>query len=202
MPVDKFGRSGTSSTSGDGVSVSYVNNHFLQRNGTNTGTGSINMTGNTLTNVSDPVNVQDIATKNYVDGKFTKTAYSISPPVSNGSSTRSIPVTNASSIFLVSFNSNFTHVSTGIMGAIYSLLTIKQRGMILTYEHPYIKFITFIFRRIGNNIEISEYKSFYSDNFGRIAAGDYQLAFITTYSNIKNLDEDICQTKANQDVGR
>ena len=51
----------------EGVSLSYIGNNFLRRDGTNTATGSINMTGNTLSNVSNPVNAQDIATKNYVD---------------------------------------------------------------------------------------------------------------------------------------
>ena len=70
MSVDKFGRSGKSnSVITKGVSLS---NNFLRRDGTNTATGSINMTGNTLTNVSNPVNAQDIATKNYVDGKVSK----------------------------------------------------------------------------------------------------------------------------------
>ena len=67
MPVDKFGRSGNSTVVTEGFSLSYINNNFLRRNGTNTATGSINMTGNTLTNVSNPVNAQDIATKHYVD---------------------------------------------------------------------------------------------------------------------------------------
>ena len=68
MPVDKFGRSGKSnSVITEGVSLSYIGNNFLRRDGTNTATGSINMTGNTLTNVSNPVNAQDIATKNYVE---------------------------------------------------------------------------------------------------------------------------------------
>ena len=65
MSVDKFGRSGKSNAViTKGVSLS---NKFLRRDGTNTATGSINMTGNTLTNVSNPVNAQDIATKNYVE---------------------------------------------------------------------------------------------------------------------------------------
>ena len=64
MPVDKFGLMPEFGvTNVDGVSVSYVNNNFLRRDGTNTATGSINMVGNTLTNVSDPVNAQDAATK-------------------------------------------------------------------------------------------------------------------------------------------
>lgn len=68
MPVDKFGRMPQLSTSNvDGVSITSVNNNFLRRDGTNTATGSINMTGNNLMNVSDPVNSQDVATKNYVD---------------------------------------------------------------------------------------------------------------------------------------
>ena len=68
MPVDKFGSSGKSnSVITEGVSLSYIGNNFLRRDGTNTANGSINMTGNTLTNVSNPVNAQDIATKNYVE---------------------------------------------------------------------------------------------------------------------------------------
>ena len=68
MSVDKFGRSGKSnSVITEGVSLSYIGNNFLRRDGTNTANGSINMTGNTLTNVSNPVNTQDIATKNYVE---------------------------------------------------------------------------------------------------------------------------------------
>ena len=68
MSVDKFGRMPeTNIRNVDGVSISYVNNNFLRRAGTNTATGSINMAGNTLTNVRDPVNAQDVATKSYVD---------------------------------------------------------------------------------------------------------------------------------------
>ena len=68
MPVDKFGRmSDAEAVYTEGVSLRYINNNFLRRDGTNTATGSINMTGNTLTNVSNPVIDQDVATKNYVD---------------------------------------------------------------------------------------------------------------------------------------
>ena len=68
MPVDKFGRmSDAGAVYTEGVSLRYINNNFLRRDGTNTAIGSINMTGNTLTNVSNPVNAQDIATKNYVE---------------------------------------------------------------------------------------------------------------------------------------
>jgi len=42
---------------------------YLRRDGTNTATGTINMTGNTLTNVSDPVFDHDVANKLYVDDK-------------------------------------------------------------------------------------------------------------------------------------
>ena len=72
MGIDKFGRSGKSMVVTEGVSLRCISKHFLRRDGTNTATGSINMTGNTLTNVSNPVNAQDIATKNYVDGKVSK----------------------------------------------------------------------------------------------------------------------------------
>ena len=72
MGVDQFGRSDKSMVVTKGVSLSYIGNNFLRRDGTNTATGSINMTGNTLTNVSNPVHDQDITTKNYVDGKVSK----------------------------------------------------------------------------------------------------------------------------------
>ena len=67
MPVDQFGRMSDSKIVTEGVSLTYINNNFLRRSGTNTATGSIHMTGNTLTNVSNPVNAQDVATKNYVE---------------------------------------------------------------------------------------------------------------------------------------
>ena len=67
MTVDKFGRMSDARIIYEGVSLTYINNNFLRRSGTNTVTGSLNMTGNTLLNVSNPVNAQDIATKNYVE---------------------------------------------------------------------------------------------------------------------------------------
>ena len=72
MGVDKFGRRDKSVVVTKGVSLRCISNNFLRRDGTNTATGSINMTGNTHTNVSNPVNAQDIATKNYVYGKVSK----------------------------------------------------------------------------------------------------------------------------------
>ena len=66
MPVDKCGQMQRADAV-YGVSLSYIANHFLRRNGTNTATGSINMTGNTLTNISEPVNAQDAAIKHYAD---------------------------------------------------------------------------------------------------------------------------------------
>ena len=72
MGVDKFGRSDKSMVVTKGVSLRCISNNFLRRDGSNTATGSINMTRNTLTNVSNPVNAQDIATKNYAGGKVSK----------------------------------------------------------------------------------------------------------------------------------
>ena len=51
------------------MAISYINNNFLRRDGTNNATGSIDMTGNTFTKVSEPVHAQDAATRNYVDAK-------------------------------------------------------------------------------------------------------------------------------------
>ena len=67
MPVDKFGRMSDTKTRDLGVSLTYINNNYVRRDGKTLVTGSIDMKGNTLTNVSDPVNPQDVATKKYAD---------------------------------------------------------------------------------------------------------------------------------------
>ena len=67
MPVDKFGRMRDAKTKDTGVSLTYINNNYIRRDGGTPVSGSIDMRGNTLYNVSDPVNPQDAATKKYVD---------------------------------------------------------------------------------------------------------------------------------------
>ena len=54
-------------TKDTGVSLTYINNNYIRRDGDTPISGSINMNGNTLYNVSDPVNPQDVATKEYAD---------------------------------------------------------------------------------------------------------------------------------------
>ena len=67
MPVDKFGRMSDAKTKDTGVSLTYINNNYIRRDGDTPVSGSINMNGNTLYNVSDPVNPQDVAKKEYAD---------------------------------------------------------------------------------------------------------------------------------------
>ena len=67
MPVDKFGRMSDAKTKDTGVSLTYINNNYIRSDGTTPVSGFINMNGNTLYNVSDPVNPQDVATKEYAD---------------------------------------------------------------------------------------------------------------------------------------
>ena len=67
MPVDKFGRMSDTKTKDTRVSLTYINNNYIRSDGGNPVTGSIDMRGNTLYNVSDPVNPQDVATKEYAD---------------------------------------------------------------------------------------------------------------------------------------
>ena len=67
MPVDKFGRMSDTKTRDTGVSLTYINNNYVRSDGSTPVTGSIDMKGNALTNVSDPVNPQDVATKEYAD---------------------------------------------------------------------------------------------------------------------------------------
>ena len=67
MPVDKFGRMSDAKARDTWVSLTYINNNYIRSDGGTPVSGSINMNGNTLYNVSDPVNPQDVATKEYAD---------------------------------------------------------------------------------------------------------------------------------------
>ena len=67
MPVDKFGRMSDLKTKDTGVSLTYINNNYVRSDGQTPLTGSLDMRGNTLYNVADPVNPQDVATKEYAD---------------------------------------------------------------------------------------------------------------------------------------
>ena len=64
MPVDKFGRMSDTKTKDTGVSLTYINNNYIRSDGVS---GPINMNGNTLFNLPNPENIQDAATKKYVD---------------------------------------------------------------------------------------------------------------------------------------
>ena len=66
MPVDKFGRMSDVKTRDTGVSLTNINNNYIRSDGGTPVSGSIN-NNNTLYNVSDPVNPQDVATKEYAD---------------------------------------------------------------------------------------------------------------------------------------
>ena len=67
MPVDKFGRMSDTKTKDTGVSLTYINNNYVRSDGETPLTGSLDMQGNTLYNVADPENPQDVVTKVYVD---------------------------------------------------------------------------------------------------------------------------------------
>ena len=54
-------------TRNTGVSLTYINNNYVRSDGGTPVSGSIDMRGNTLYNVSNPINPQDVATKEYVD---------------------------------------------------------------------------------------------------------------------------------------
>ena len=60
MPVDKFGRMSDTKTRDTGVSLTYITYIFVA-------TAVLPMNGNTLYNVPDSVNPQDVATKEYAD---------------------------------------------------------------------------------------------------------------------------------------
>jgi len=70
MPVDKFGHTDTGLSQriiAGGVTLSQVNANFLRMDGANAATGILDMNGHKVINVSDPTDLQDAATKNYVD---------------------------------------------------------------------------------------------------------------------------------------
>ena len=67
MPVDKFGRMSDTKTKDTGVSLTYINNNHVRSDGGTPISGSLDMRGNTIYNVADPVNPQDVVTKVYVD---------------------------------------------------------------------------------------------------------------------------------------
>ena len=67
MPVDKFGRMSNTKTKDTGVSLTYINNNYVRSDGGTPLTGSLDMRGNTIYNIADPVNPQDVVTKIYVD---------------------------------------------------------------------------------------------------------------------------------------
>ena len=67
MPADKFRRMSDAKIRETGVSLTYINNNYICSDGSIPVSGSINMNGNTLYNVPDPVNPQDVATKEYAD---------------------------------------------------------------------------------------------------------------------------------------
>ena len=67
MPVDKFGRMSDTKTKDTGVSLTYINNNYVRSDGGTPLTGSLDMRGNTIYNIADPVNLQDVATKEYVE---------------------------------------------------------------------------------------------------------------------------------------
>ena len=67
MPVDKFGRMSDTKTKDTGVSLTYINNNYVRSDGGTPISGSLDMRGNTIYNVANPINPQDVATKDYTD---------------------------------------------------------------------------------------------------------------------------------------
>ena len=90
MPVDKFGRISDTKTTDSGVSLTYINNNYVRSDGGTPLTGSLDMKGNIIYNVAEPVNPQDVATKVYVDNtrdriyrdkkRFSTSGFTLTPP--------------------------------------------------------------------------------------------------------------------------
>ena len=69
MLVDKFGRMSDAKTRDTGVSLTYINNNYIRSDGNTPVSGFIHMNGNTLYNVPEQVNSQDVVTKEYAERK-------------------------------------------------------------------------------------------------------------------------------------
>ena len=67
MLVDKFRRMSDAKTRDTGVSLTYINNNYILSDDSTPVSSSIDMNDNTLYNVPDPVNPQDVATKETTD---------------------------------------------------------------------------------------------------------------------------------------
>ena len=71
MSVDKFGRHSSGQIYTEpGVSVRYVNNNFIRRDGSNEVEGDLSMNIHKITNLSDPENHQDATNKRFVENNF------------------------------------------------------------------------------------------------------------------------------------
>ena len=83
MSVDKFGRHSSSQIYMEpGVSVRYVNNNFLRRDGSNNVAGNISLNNNKIISLANPTGPQDAATKSYADSNFMKRD-GTNPPTGN-----------------------------------------------------------------------------------------------------------------------
>ena len=72
MFIDIFGRTNVENTQkvfSAGVTLIQINNALLRRDGRNSATDSIDMGSHKIVNAAEPTDLQDIATKNYVDSK-------------------------------------------------------------------------------------------------------------------------------------
>ena len=68
MSVDKFGRHSSGQIYTEpGVSVRYVNNNFIRRDGSNEVEGDLSMNTHKITNLAEPINSRDAVHKRYVD---------------------------------------------------------------------------------------------------------------------------------------
>ena len=67
MSVDKFGRHSSGQIYTEpGVSVRYVNNNFIRRDGSNEVEGDLSMNTHKITNLSEPIEPHDAKTRGYV----------------------------------------------------------------------------------------------------------------------------------------